>query len=578
MVKRRFGVVTWMAMAMSALSIGCLNLRADDIDDASVGSDAPEGQRGSGSDVAASNSPDAGQLAPPIADASLGTMTTGDGPAGDLLVPPVTCSGTTPNLCGSACVDLKSDGKHCGRCDLACDGSQTCAAGRCTPGYDKTIATAGIPGALWDLGAAPDGSFFVAGIFKGTVDFDAGPNQENQTATGADGDIFVSKFNADGGYVWTRTLPAATSPTWVHAATAIDGSVLVSGYYRGTMDFLSAHGGVMKTAGMANADEAFVLKIQSDGGFGFVRTFPAVYSAAWHVLGMHDGTVIVVGAFQGPVEFGDGSQPPVAYGGYVTKLAATGATVWSRAVPGGPIGGAAEAATASIVVTGNFTDVIDLDPGAATVAATAGTGQALFVIKLDSDGKYVSGGAAALHGKMVIPTDVTTTDDGSIYAVGRYSEGALPMGPGANPKSRLSAGDFDAFVSKFSPDGTYQWGRGYGGPGYDQAWTLTALPDGGVAVAGTFDSPMVDFGAEGQPDVRPMSAGNLFVTRLRADGSPAGTFVLGLGATPSFLRPTTAGFTLAGFFSGMVDFNPRDDGTDTRMAVGHAGFLSRYRL
>jgi hypothetical protein len=569
-----------MVVMAALLVTGCLDLRTAEIDPADAQPDAPSPERaggtggsttGPGGGAGGSGSGDAGG----VVEVRPGDASDGDGMGG---AGPVMCSGATPSSCAGTCVDLTTDPKHCGRCEVACEAFQQCGAGACSPGYDVTVATSDVPGTLWDLGETADGSLFVAGIFKGTVDFDPGMKVDNQTALGALGDIFVSKFAADGGYQWTRTLPATVSPTWVHAVAAADGSVLVSGYYRGTIDFLSSAGGQKKTAVAANADEAFVVKIKSDGSFGFVRTFPAMYSAAWQVRGMRDGSLIVVGALQGPGDFGRGPEQQGISGGYVVKLAADGSTTWSRFFPGGPVGTASEADAGTVLVAGSFIDTLDLDPGPSMKAASAGTGQALFAVKLSSDGAFLSGGAAPAHAKELAPTDVTTSYDGSLFVAGRFSEGAWPTGGETAPNPRPNAGDFDAFVGKFSAEGNFVWGRAYGGTGYDQAWSLVALPKGGVLVAGTFNSPSVDFGTAVQPDVRQVGAGNFFVTSLRADGSAGGTFTLGKGATPAFIRLTATGFNLGGFFAGTIDFNPRSDSSDAKTSGGRAAFLSRYRL
>lgn len=54
------------------------------------------------------------------------------------------CGGTTPDECGTLCVNLQSDPAHCGSCNTSCPtsvphGSSTCSAGQCAtscdPGY-----------------------------------------------------------------------------------------------------------------------------------------------------------------------------------------------------------------------------------------------------------------------------------------------------------------------------------------------------------------------------------------------------------------------------------------------------------
>jgi hypothetical protein len=76
--------------------------------------------------------------------------------------------------------------------------------------------------------------------------------------------------------------------------------------------------------------------------------------------------------------------------------------------------------------------------------------------------------------------------------------------------------------------------------------------------------------------VRAASAGRLFVTGLRADGSYRGSFTL--AATPIAMRATDTTLGLAGSFSGLTDFNPRADEKDERGSTVGAAFFSTYRF
>jgi hypothetical protein len=74
--------------------------------------------------------------------------TTDDDPTGDshtgATIPPPDCE--APEVaCGTECVDLQSNGLHCGRCDHRCDpygpgvGTGRCHEGRCTSGFSECI-------------------------------------------------------------------------------------------------------------------------------------------------------------------------------------------------------------------------------------------------------------------------------------------------------------------------------------------------------------------------------------------------------------------------------------------------------
>ena len=57
------------------------------------------------------------------------------------------------------------------------------------------------------------GNVYVMGSFRETVDFDPGPGVYNLTSVGQ-GDIFISKFDASGNFLWVKTIGS-------HAAGAL---------------------------------------------------------------------------------------------------------------------------------------------------------------------------------------------------------------------------------------------------------------------------------------------------------------------------------------------------------------------
>ena len=52
---------------------------------------------------------------------------------------------------------------------------------------------------------AADGSIYTTGYFAGTVDFDPGSETVNLASAGSS-DVFVSKLDAAGNYVWARRM------------------------------------------------------------------------------------------------------------------------------------------------------------------------------------------------------------------------------------------------------------------------------------------------------------------------------------------------------------------------------------
>jgi len=166
--------------------------------------------------------------------------------------------------------------------------------------WAKQIGSPHIIGSsLYDMsyGIAVDaaGNVYTTGSFPGTVDFDPGPGIYNMTAAGTFGalDMFVSKLDTDGNFVWAKQIGGAY--TEVAYAIAVDASqnVYTTGYYTGRADFDPGTGvyNLTPTGGNGSNDaDIFVSKLDAGGNFVWAETVGG--------LGFDYGTAIAVDAGQ----------------------------------------------------------------------------------------------------------------------------------------------------------------------------------------------------------------------------------------------------------------------------------------
>ena len=116
--------------------------------------------------------------------------------------------------------------------------------------------------------------------------------------------------------------------------------------------------------------------------------------------------------------------------------------------------------------------------------------------------------------------DVVAMPDGGAVAVGAFA-GSMTFGPGsANETALTAAGDFDAFVARFGPDGALMWAERIGGAGTDWAWSVDVDGDDRVWVSGQFGQTAT-FGAGQAGEAQLTSAGgqDAFVARYAGDGT-----------------------------------------------------------
>ena len=107
-------------------------------------------------------------------------------------------------------------------------------------------------------------------------------------------------------------------------------------------------------------------------------------------------------------------------------------------------------------------------------------------------------------------TALTTGTDGSIYIAG-YAGGDL--------EDQKNSGNYDAFISKYNPDGNKIWSKLLGTPSSDSAYALTTGTDGSIYIAGSTFGDLENQINSGERDA--------FISKLKTDGTKVWTSLLG---------------------------------------------------
>jgi len=86
-----------------------------------------------------------------------------------------------------------------------------------------------------DIGVDANGNVFTTGLFVNTGDFDPGPGVFNLTAFS--NDIFISKLDTDGNFIWAVRFGAETLDQGLALAPDASGSVYSTGFFQSNVDF-----------------------------------------------------------------------------------------------------------------------------------------------------------------------------------------------------------------------------------------------------------------------------------------------------------------------------------------------------
>lgn len=108
------------------------------------------------------------------------------------------------------------------------------------------------------------GYIIVTGYFNGICDFDPSPAAYNIVALG-DEDIFITKLDIAGNFVWAKQVAGALSEFSNAIVTDAAGNIYLTGYFYGTTDF-DPGSGVYSIPNKGSSD-IFVSKLDGDGNF-----------------------------------------------------------------------------------------------------------------------------------------------------------------------------------------------------------------------------------------------------------------------------------------------------------------------
>lgn len=284
------------------------------------------------------------------------------------------------------------------------------------------------------------GNVYTTGFFEGTADFDPSASVFN-LVSGAFSDIFISKLDGAGNFVWAKGLNGITDYDEGFGIT-IDAlnNVLLTGKFGGTVDFDPS---------------------------------PSTYTLASTNYGNHDI--------------------------FIAKYTSAGALTWAKRIGGtSPLYDEGEGivtdASNNVYCTGHFVGTVDFDPNASVFNLVSNGSQDAFILKLDASGNFVwakkIGGTANDWGNS-IAIDAT----GNVYTTGFFSN-TVDFNPGASIFNLVSNGSFDAFISELDANGDFIMAKSFGGSSADQAESIAIDALSNIHTTGNYQST-VDFDPNG---------------------------------------------------------------------------------
>jgi hypothetical protein len=233
------------------------------------------------------------------------------------------------------------------------------------------------------------GNVYTSGTFRVTADFDPSTSTFNLTTVGL-ADVFVSKLNNLGEFVWAKSV-GSTSNEYVNGiAVDNDGNVYTTGSFSGVVDFNPGTPTLNFTS--FGSLDAFILKLDANGNYVWNRRLGGTdYQKSYAIALDAVNDVYTLGVFSGTVNFNPLGSPQfniTCVGSrniYLSKISAAGNFVWAQTFAGDYYDfGSSIAIDASnnIYSLGSLTGTTDFDPGIGIFNLTTIGNDDIFIHKL----------------------------------------------------------------------------------------------------------------------------------------------------------------------------------------------------
>lgn len=284
----------------------------------------------------------------------------------------------------------------------------------------------------WSVAVDGSGSAYISGSGRGNV---AGPSAGND-------DAFLIKYDSAGTLLWSRQIGSTITDDGRSVAVDSSGNAYISGYTRGNL-----------AGPNAGSSDAFLAKYDSTGDLLWSRQIgTSTNDLSFSVAADASGGAYITGGTRGSL----GGPNAGDFDAFLTKYDSAGAMLWSR-----QIGTIADDVSYSVIVDGSGNAFISGYTSGSLGGASAGNFDA-FLTKYDSAGTLLWSrqlGTSSDDWSFSVDVD----GSGNAYIGGR-TRGSLG-GP--------SAGDNDAYLAKYDSAGSLLWSRQIG----------TSSSDGGVSAA-----------------------------------------------------------------------------------------------
>lgn len=409
------------------------------------------------------------------------------------------------------------------------------------------------------------GNVYTFGFFSDSTDFDPGSGVYKLAPNGNQADLFLSKLDAQGNFVWAKQFGGTNSERPLDFLIDDAGNLYLFGEFKGTADF--DPGPAVFNLSTTVWECSYICKLDSQGNFLWAKQFsgPGANGILAAAIGPANN-LYVTGTFKTTVDFdpGNGVSNLTSAGGrdvFNAKYDQNGNLLWvNRMGAGGDDQGIGIDVDdqGNVYSTGWFEGNVDFNPGSGYFPLLSQGVHDSYILKLDSAGSFLW--AKSFGGSSYVNSIDLKLDGQAMYVPGVFL-GTTDFDPGAGSLLKQSNGLADLFVSKLDTSGQLIWSQAVGGSQQDMLSAMEIDGFGGLILTGTFKDS-VDFDPDSSLiDNRIIGTNNEDIFLWKLDSSGNHQWVETFGNTRDDNGHALAidqqnRILLTGQFEGTVDFDP----------------------
>lgn len=398
-----------------------------------------------------------------------------------------------------------------------------------SPEFDWAKQIGNTDGDILVFSSAADrsGNLYCTGIFDGTVAFDSGPNA--MLTDSGFGDIFISKFDSTGNFLWAKQIGLSSYDEGNAIATDDAGNVYVTGFFSLDSTDFDPGNGTYLLANPDNGIKTFVLKLDTQGNFQWAKELGPGTNSAISITSDMAGNILLTGFFGGTVDFDPGAGTfnltSLQNDIFMLKLNASGDFTWAKQIVAGLTTtrsySIATDAAGDVFLTGLLLGTVDFDPGPGMYNLTAtGNFGGEFLLKLDASGNFswakaINGSISQTGGSSALKVDKA----GNSYTAGWFNNTVdFDPGPGVFNLANTIASGGATYLLKLNTDGNFEWAKQIGDPGNGDYKAIALDTSGNLYITGTI-AATGDFDPDSSSVLLSPSGGTTFVAKYGDTGS-----------------------------------------------------------